>query len=95
MISITFFANISNKMSWKFQNFDDIFFAGKAQNVFKVFVSKRFLNEDIKTYLGFLPNKSNNHILGMDLLLLRISVPYIFISLANVMNKSLKSGVFE
>ena len=31
----------------------------------------------------------------MDLILLRKSAPYISISLANVMNKSLKSGVFE
>ena len=52
-------------------------------------------NEDIKTYLGSLPNKLNNDILGMGLVLLRESVPYISISLANVMNKSLKSGVFE
>ena len=46
-------------------------------------------NEDIKTYLGSLPNKSNNDILGMDLVLLRESAPYIYISLANVINKSL------
>ena len=54
-------------------------------------------NEDIKTYLGSLPNKSNNDILGIlsDLVLLRESAPYISISLANVINKSLKSGVFE
>ena len=52
-------------------------------------------NEDIKTYLGSLPNKSNNDILGMDLVLLRASVPYISISLANVINKSLWSGAFE
>ena len=52
-------------------------------------------NEDVKTYLGSLPNKSNNDILGMDLILLRESAPYISISLANVTNKSLKSGAFE
>ena len=54
-------------------------------------------NEYIKTYLGSLPNKSNNDILGIlsDLVLLRESAPYISISLANVINKSLKSGVFE
>ena len=34
------FANISNKMNSKFQNFDDIF-SGKAQKVFIVFVSRR------------------------------------------------------
>ena len=52
-------------------------------------------DEDIKTYLGSLPNKPNNDILGMGLVLLRESAPYTFISLANVINKSLKSGVFE
>ena len=31
----------------------------------------------------------------MDLVLLRKSAPYISISLANVINKSLRSGVFE
>ena len=50
-------------------------------------------NEDIKTYLGSQPNKSNGDILGMDLVLLRESVPYISLSLEN-QNKSLKSGVF-
>ena len=49
--------------------------------------------EDIKTYLGSQPNKSINDILGMDLVLLRKSAPYISISLANVINKPLKSGV--
>ena len=52
-------------------------------------------NEDIKTYLGSLTNKFNNDILGMGLVLLRESAPCISISLANVINKSLKSGVFE
>ena len=52
-------------------------------------------NEDITTYLGFLTNKSNNDILGMNLVLLRESAPYISASLANVINKALKSGVFE
>ena len=52
-------------------------------------------NEDIKTYLGSLPNKFNNDIVGMDLVLLRESAPYISISLANVLNKSPKSGVLE
>ena len=49
-------------------------------------------NEVIKAYFG--PNKSNNDILSMDLVLLRESAPYITISLADVMNNSLKSGVF-
>ena len=52
-------------------------------------------NEDIKTYLGSLPNESNNDILGIDLVLLKGFVPYISISLANVISKSLKSGAFE
>ena len=52
-------------------------------------------NEDIKIYLGSLPIKSNNDILGMDLVLLRESVSYISISMANVINSSLKSSVFE
>ena len=51
-------------------------------------------DEDIKTYLGSQPNKSNNYILGMDIVLLNESAPYISISLANVTNKSVKSGVF-
>ena len=33
--------------------------------------------------------------LGMDLVLLKESAPYISISLVNVINKSLESGVFE
>ena len=44
--------------------------------------------------MGSLPNKSND-ILGMDLVLLGESAPYISISLANVINKSLKSGAIE
>ena len=35
-------------------------------------------DEDIKTYLGSLPNKSNDDILGMGLVLLRESAPYNF-----------------
>ena len=50
---------------------------------------------DIVTYLGSLPNRSNNVLLGMDIVLLKESAPYISISLANVINKSLESGVFE
>ena len=55
----------------------------------KSIYSFRFKNmskEDIETYLGSLPNKSNNDILGMALVLLRKSAPYISISLANVIN---------
>ena len=50
---------------------------------------------DIVTYLGSLPNRSNNDILGTDIVLLKESAPYISTSLANVINKSLESGVFE
>ena len=56
---------------------------------------KKMSNEDIKTYLGYLPNKSNNDVWGMDLVLLRESTPYISMSFANVINVSLTSGVFE
>ena len=52
-------------------------------------------NEDTKTYLGSPPNKSSNDILQMDLVLLRESAQYLPISLANVINESLKSGIFE
>ena len=52
-------------------------------------------NEDIKTYLGSLPNKSNNNILGMDFVLLRVSAPYMSIALSNVISKSLKLCAFE
>ena len=50
---------------------------------------------DIVTYLGSLPDRSNNDILGLDIVLLKESAPYISTSLANVINKSLESGVFE
>ena len=85
------FANISNKMNSKFQNFyDNCLWKGpKSIHSFRF---KKMSNKDIKTYLGSLPNKSNNDILGMDLVLLRESAPYISVSLANVINKSLKSG---
>ena len=88
------FANISNTMNSKYWNFDDNCF-WKDPKCIHSFRFKEMSNEDIKTYLGFLPNKSNNDILGMDLVLLRESAPYISISLANVINKSLKSGAFE
>ena len=71
------------------------FFSGKAQKVFIVFGFKKMSNEDIKTYLGYQPNRSNNYMLGMNPVLLRESATYISIlSLANVTNKSPKSGVF-
>ena len=52
-------------------------------------------NEYIKTYLGYRTNKSNSDILDIDIVLLRESAPYISKSLANVIIKSLESGVFE
>ena len=74
------------------QNFDDNCFWKGPKSIHSF---KDMSNEDIKTYLGSLPTKSNNDILGMDLVLLRESAPYISISLAKVINKSLKSGAFE
>ena len=75
------------------QNFKILmtFFFWKRPKSIHSFRFKRMYNEDIKTYLESLPNKSNNDILGMDLALLRESAPYISISLANVINKSLNS----
>ena len=80
MISITSFANISNKMNSEFQNFYDYFF-WKGPKSIHSFRFKRMSNEDIDTYFGSLTNKSLNDVLGMDLVLLRESVPYIFPSL--------------
>ena len=48
---------------------------------------QRMSNKDIVPYLGSLPNRSSNDILGMDLVLLKELVPY-------VINKSVESGVF-
>ena len=64
------FANMSNKMNSKFQTFDDHFF-WKGPKSIHSFRFKKMSNEDIKTYLGSLPNESNNDMLGMDLVLLR------------------------
>ena len=78
------FVNISTKINSKFQKFDDNCF-WKSPKSIDSFRFKKMSNEDIKTYLGSLPNKSNNDKLGMDLILLREAAPYISISLANVM----------
>ena len=83
------FANISNKISSKFLNFYDNCFWKDPKSIHS-FCFNEMSNEDIKTCLGSLPNKSNNDILGIDFVLLRESAPYISISLANVINKSLK-----
>ena len=45
-------------------------------------------DKDIETGLRFLPNKSNNGILGMDVTSLKESVPYIYVSLAKIINAS-------
>ena len=76
------------------QNFDHNFFLERPKSIYD-FRFKKMSNEDIKIYLGSLPNKSNNDKLGMDLVLLEESAPYISISLTNMINKSHKSGVFE
>ena len=87
------FANVGKKYS-KFQNYNDNVLWKGPKSIYS-FRFKNMSKEDIETYLGSLPNKSNNDILGMDLVLLRKSAPYISISLANVINKSLISSVFE
>ena len=81
-------------MNSKFQNLDDNSFWTGPKSIHS-FCFKRMSSADIVTYLGSLPNRSNNDILCMDLVLLKESVPYISISLANVINKSLEAGVFE
>ena len=88
------FSNIGKKMNSKFHNCDDNFLWKGPKSIYS-FRFKNMSKEDIETYLGSLPNKSNNDILGMDLVLLRKSAPYISISFSNVINKSLSSGVFE
>ena len=94
MISITILPILATKWTQNFEIFDDNCFWKDPKSIHSIHF-KAMSNEDIKTYLGSLPNKSNNDILGMDLVLLRESAPYISISLANVINKSLKSGAFE
>ena len=52
-------------------------------------------NRDIEKYLSSQHKKSNNDILGMDVVLLKEPALYISESLARVINKSLESAVFE
>ena len=87
-------ANVGNKMNSKFQNLsDDLFWKGsKSIHTFRF---TKVSNRDIEKYLSSQPKKSNNDILGMDVVLLNESAPYISESLARVINKSLESGVFE
>ena len=71
---------------------------GKVQKVFTLSLFTKVSNRDIEKYLSSQPKKSkksNNDILGMDVVLLNESAPYISESLARVINKSLESGVFE
>ena len=81
-------------MNSKFQDLsDELFWKGpKSINTFRF---TKVSNKDIEKYLSSQPNRSNNDILGMDVVLLRESAPYISESLASVINKSLESGVFE
>ena len=65
------FAHISNKINSKVPNFADIFFMERPKKYINSFCFKKMSNEDIKTCLATLPNKSNNDILGMGLILLR------------------------
>ena len=88
------FANIGNKMNSKFQTLDDNF-SGEAQKSIHSFRLKRMYNANIVAYLGSLPNRSNNDKLGMDIVFFKESARYIYISLANVINKSLKLGVLS
>ena len=80
MISITILPILATKHAQNFKILMTIV-SGKAQKVFIVFVSMRCLKKILK------------HI--WDLVLLRESAPCISISLANMINKSLKSGAFE
>ena len=72
------FANISNKIRSNSQNFDDKCF-WKGPKSIHSFRFNEMSNEDIKTYLGSLPNKSNNDTLGMDFVLKRESAIYVYI----------------
>ena len=60
-----------------------------------IFRFTKVSNRDIEKYLISQPKKSNNDILGMDVVSLNESAPYISESFARVINKSLESGVFE
>ena len=74
-------------MNDKFQNLDDDFFERHG----KVFLESihtfwfgRIFDKDIETHLINVPIKSNNDIRGMDIFLLKESVPYISVSSANI-----------
>ena len=67
-------------MNSKFQNLsDDLFWKGsKSIHTFRF---TKVSNRDIEKYLSSQPKKSNNDILGMDVVLLKESTPYISESL--------------
>ena len=88
------FANIGNKINAKFQDLSDELF-WKGSKSIHTFRFTKVSNRDIEKYLSSQPKKSNYDILGMDVVLLRKSAPYIYEPLATVINKSLESGVFE
>ena len=87
------FANISNKMNSTFPNFDDKF-SGKARKVFMVFVSRRWLMEILK-HIWDLNLINPIMIYWVWTLFSWENQPHIYSSLANVIYKPLKSGVFE
>ena len=88
------FADIGNKMNSKFQDWSDELYWEGSKSI-HTFRFTKVSNKDIEKYLSSQRKKSNNDILGMDVVLLRESVPYISESLVSVINKSLQSGVFE
>ena len=94
MILISILPISVTKWILNFKIYQTIYF-GKVQKVFTLSVSPRYLTRDIEKYLSSQPKKSNNDILGIDVVLLNESDPYISESLARVINKSLESGVFE
>ena len=53
-------------------------FIWKGPKSIHSFRFNRMSSDDIATYLGSLPNRSNNDILGMDIVLLKESTPNIF-----------------
>ena len=87
MISINILTILSTKWTQNFQILLTFFFWKGPKSIHSF---KKMSDEDIKTYLRSLPNKFNN-----DILIYWESAPYTFTSLANVINKSLKSGVIE
>ena len=88
------FDNIGNKINSNFQNLNDNF-CWKGQKSIYSFRFKRMSNEDIVTYVGSLPKRSNNDLyIGYGPRFIeRISPIYVYI--IGKCDKSLESGVFE